>query len=394
MFAVRAFVLGGIVAMLLLAPIAGAHASQFKVLYSFTGGSDGGNPGAGSLIMDMSGNIYGSALEGTGTVYRLTSKGSETTLYTFSEGSGGFEPEGLIVDDSGDLWGPALSGGDDGGCGVIFKISSKGKESVVHTFSGPPKDGCSPSGELITDSSGNFFGPTAGGGKNRGGSVFMLAHDGVESLIHSFSPKHGGFNPLGGLIMDANDNLYGVDAQGGRSKSGAVFKVTKEGLEAIVYAFKGSPGDGAEPGSSLLRDREGNLYGTTFGGGSRGCQSDSGCGVVFQIAPTGAETVLHFFDAKHGDGGNPTAGLIADSTGNLYGTTEYGGGNCGLTVYGCGTVFEITRGGTETVLYSFGKGSKGANPTAGLLSDAKGNLYGTASEGGIYGYGSVFELIR
>ena len=142
-------------------------------------------------------------------------------------------------------------------------------------------------------------------------------------------------------------------------------------------------------------DQLGNFYGTLTDGGRAGCSGNEGCGAVYKLAPDGTETILHFFTGKHGDGENPDAGVIADSVGNLYGTTYYGGGKCTLEpAYGCGTVFKLAPNGTETILYSFDQknGANGAFPISGLIADRSGNLYGTASMGGAYGYGTVFEI--
>jgi uncharacterized repeat protein (TIGR03803 family) len=246
---------------------------------------------------------------------------------------------------------------------------------------------------MIMDASGNFYGTTVGCGKYNGGGVFKLAADGTESLIHSFNLNRSGFFPFAGLITDANANLYGADAAGGRKDDGTVFEIAPDGTETVLHTFKGSPTDGSLPDGTLISDQSGALYGTTNGGGRAGCFTDSGCGTVFKLAPDRTETVLHYFKGGRADGANPTAGLIADTGGNLFGTTEYGGGdNACNGVDGCGTIFEIAPDGTETMLHSFGDGSEGANPVAGLVADGKGNFYGTASRGGEYGYGTVFEI--
>ena len=162
----------------------------------------------------------------------------------------------------------------------------------------------------------------------------------------------------------------------------------------MLYAFKGSPNDASEPSGTLISGASGNLYGTLLTSGRAGCGGGDGCGAVFELTPSGTETVLHFFTGKRGDGGNPVGGVIADGTGNMYGTTLYGGGHCQVDVYGCGTVFGIAPDGTETILYSFSakNGANGALPSAGLAMDRSGNLYGTAIQGGAYGYGTAFEI--
>lgn len=370
-----------------------SQATSFNVLYSFTGGSDGGNPAYGNLVLDKNGNLYGttSLPLGTGAVFKLTADGVESVLYYFPGGSGGAGPEALVMDNNGNLWGTACCGGI--GSGVIFKINSTGEEKLVHTFAGQPNDGSTPFGALILGSDGRFYGTTTGGGKYNVGTVLKLALDGTDTVLYSFNDKRSGNDPFAGLTMDANANLYGADAGGGARNFGTVFGHAHDGTETVLHVFKGPPNDGSTPDGALVVDQSGNLYGTAFTGGHAGCYSDEGCGAAFMLAPGGAETILHFFTGKHGDGANPIAGLIADAAGNFFGTTEFGGGRLPCNgFYGCGTVFEIAPDGTETILHSFGDGSKGANPVAGLVADGKGNFFGTASDGGAYGYGTVFEI--
>lgn len=200
------------------------------------------------------------------------------------------------------------------------------------------------------------------------------------SVIHSFSGSDGS-GPLAGLAIDSKGNLYGTTNSGGAHSAGAVFKANGSVQERVLYSFGSIANDGANPESSLIFDESGNLYGTTFSGGA------SGNGIVFKLTPKGVETVLYSF-AGGTDGASPEARLAMDKSGNLYGTTTAGG------VSGEGTVFEISKAGQHSVLYSFGGGSDGTDPVAGVTLDAKGNLYGTTAAGGSYGYGTVFELKR
>jgi len=212
-----------------------------------------------------------------------------------------------------------------------------------------------------------------------------------ESVLYRFKGGTDGAVPAAGLIEDAAHNLYGTTLDGGTSGLGTVFEVSPPGTvwtETVLYSFAGGS-DGANPlNGNLVADKAGNLYGTTYaGGGSTNCTGTTpGCGTVFQLAPPATqgapwtETVLYSFTGLS-DGANPDAGLIMDSKGNLYGTTVYGGGvTCGTTT--CGTIFELTppstQGGpwTETVLHAFGKGSDGANPTAGLTFGLRGRFSG------------------
>jgi uncharacterized repeat protein (TIGR03803 family) len=201
------------------------------------------------------------------------------------------------------------------------------------------------------------------------------------SVLHSFTGGSDGGTPLAGFAIDTAGTLYGTTSTGGASGIGTVFKISAEGTETVLHSFS-SGTDGANPQGSLLRDAAGDLYGTTFGGGA------SGAGTVFKVGPHGKETVLYSFKAGT-DGANPEAGLAIDAAGNLYGTTTAGGPN------GNGTIFKLTKKPekwTEKVLYSFGSGTDGAIPVAGVTLNAAGSLYGTTSAGGTYGYGTVFQL--
>ena len=203
------------------------------------------------------------------------------------------------------------------------------------------------------------------------------------SVVHSFTGEHDGGNPLNGFSTDAAGNLYGTASSGGKFNNGVALKLNKKGVETVLHAFKGGK-DGAGPQGFLISDSSGNFYGTTSAGGSYGQ------GTVFRL--TGSkETVLYSF-AGQTDGSDPEAGLAVDAAGNLYGTTAAGGST------GNGTVFELAppvkQGGswTETVLYSFGNSPDGSIPVGGVCLDAVGNLYGTTSANGAYGYGTVFLL--
>ncbi|MFZ1011288.1 MAG: choice-of-anchor tandem repeat GloVer-containing protein [Candidatus Sulfotelmatobacter sp.] len=212
----------------------------------------------------------------------------------------------------------------------------------------------------------------------------LLVASGLQAqtfnVIHSFAGSDGS-GPLAGLAIDSKGNIYGTTNSGGAHGAGVVFRANGSGQERVLYSFGSITNDGANPESSLIFDAAGNLYGTTFSGGT------SGDGTVFRLTPKGVETVLYSF-AGGADGANPEARLAMDKFGNLYGTTTAGGTS------GNGTVFEISKAGQHSVLYSFGGGNDGTVPVAGVTLDAKGNLYGTTSTGGQYGYGTVFELKR
>jgi uncharacterized repeat protein (TIGR03803 family) len=385
--------------IVLLPALAAAPAGQaqtYKVLHRFTGGADGGRPYAG-LIRDAGGDLYGTTYSGGGskygTVFKVAGDGKETVLYSFTGSPDGAAPSaGLIRDPAGDLYGTTVDGGASD-VGTVFKAAADGKETVLYSFCSAQNctDGAYPVAGLVRDASGALYGTASGG--TYYGVVFKLAASGKETVLHNFTgPPRDGAGPGGGfLVRDANGDLYGTTQGGGASDVGTVFKVAADGKETVLYSFCSAQNcaDGAYPGAGLVQDSKGNLYGTTQGGGDLSCYSDGayGCGVVFKLAPNGKETVLHSFTGSPSDGAGPGRSfLVRDANGDLYGTTASGG------VSDVGTVFKVAADGKETVLYSFA-GSDGAYPYAGLVRDAKGNLYGTTERGGGYGYGTVFELI-
>ncbi len=248
--------------------------------------------------------------------------------------------------------------------------------------------GGNPSSPLVRDARGNLYGTDGGSASNDyAGAVFRLAPDGTVSTLYSFHGGADGYGPSG-LTLGKDGNFYGTTAYGGNPPYlgyGTVFKLTPEGTETVLYAFKGGA-DGNAPLAGVVRDAQGNLYGTTYYGGSAQCGS---CGVVFKVAPDGTETVLHTFTGTPGDGAWSVAGLALDSYGNLYGTTTYGG------AHSWGTVFKLAPDSTETVLYSFSGGDDGQNPADTPILDSEGNLYGTTVPMLLpqSSYGTVYKLV-
>jgi len=264
-------------------------------------------------------------------------------------------------------------------------------ETLLHSFRNWP-DGANPQAGLIRDAAGNFYGTTYYGGMKHGctghgcGVVFKVGKAGKETVLYTFTGPDGGL-PMGGLVRDKPGNLYGTTSAGGASDLGTVFKLDPSGHETVLHSFTGPP-DGENPFAGLVLDPRGNLYGTTEGGGIGTC-----CGTVFKVDTTGKETVVYTFTGG-ADGGGPFGGLIRDKASNLYGTT-FGGGTSDL-----GIVFKVTPNGTETVLYSFVGGTDGQFPAAGVIMDSAGNLYGTTKNGGNptvcngFGCGTVFKLAK
>ena len=379
----------------------------YNVLYTFTGGTDGSNPNLfgtdAGLIRDKEGNLYGATpdggyvttapfspcLAGCGVLYKLDKAGKETVLYTFHGSPDGSGPVGSLVrDEEGNLYGTTPFGGSNSflSAGTVFKVDPEGKETVLHNFSGT--DGSHPGAGLVRDEEGNLYGTAPDGGISQTacfgfgcGVVFKVDHYGAETTLYSFTGGADGGKPLAGLIRDEDGNLYGTTNQGGSSGGGVVFKLDRYGNETVLYNFTGGP-SGSGPFSGLVRDEQGNLYGTANSGGdfSGVCQG-FGCGVVYKLDPFGKETVLYAFKGGS-DGVSPYGRLIRERD-KLYGTTEFGGvSGTACFGFGCGTVFEVNPAGKETLLYKFTGGADGAMPFVGLVRDEEGNFYGTTGYGG------------
>jgi uncharacterized repeat protein (TIGR03803 family) len=303
-----------------------------------------------------------------------------TVLYSFQGGTDGeFPAARLSRDAAGNLYGTTSDGGASGS-GTVFRLDTNGVESVLYSFTGSP-DGSAPLAGLGLDAMGNLYGTTANGGASHTGTVFKLDITGKETVLHSFAgAPTDGSKPLAGLIRDKAGNLYGTTAFTGPFFNGTVYKLDTTGKEILLYSFLGEP-DGCLPAAGLVRDEAGNLYGTTEYGGA------FNNGTVFKLDAAGNETVLHSF-AGGQDGYTPAAGLVPDEAGNLYGTTE-GGGAFGVF----GTVFKLDATGNLTVLHSFGGApTDGEFPLAGLIRDKAGNLYGTTEVGGAFNNGTVFKV--
>ena len=402
------------------------------VLYSFGGTPTDGYYPAGRLVVDSSGNLFGTTAEGSdtlcdlaevfgcGIVYELVKSSNgytEKVLYSFgnsSSSSDGASPQaGLIMDAAGNLFGTTTYGGSSNclvdigvdGCGTIFELvkSSTGyTENVLYAFTG--FDGAYPLANLLMDSSGNLYGTASAGGANGFGVVFELVNSSgtyAETTLYNFggSPTDG-TDPVGGLLMDATGNLYGTTSEDrgpfacGLSSCGTVFELVKTSSgydEHVLYQFTGP--DGANPQAGLIMDASGNLYGTTSQGGAYGE------GTVFElVSSSGAytEKVLYSFGGTAADGTDPIASLLPDASGNLYGTTELGGSITACGGSGCGTVFELVNSSgsyAERLLHSFSGGSDGSIPKAALVMDSSGNLYSTTDVGGSsLQLGTVFTI--
>lgn len=357
------------------------------------------------------GTTYFGGTANLGTVFKLDKSGKETVLHSFIGGTDGASPQaGVILDAEGNLYGTTTSGGGTGcggsGCGVVFKVSKTGKEKVLHSFTGSP-DGAVPYGGLILDSTGNLYGTTnrgrTGGSCARFGGgcgvVFKVSNTGKETVLFSFTDTYSSY-PSTGVIHDAQGHLYGTAHNDDSGPGGTVYRLSPgrngQYKETVLYVFTGST-DGSFPSGGLVRDANGNIYGNTAAGGDLDCEMPNGCGVVFKLSNKDKETVVYSFTGGS-DGANPYGGMIQDAKGNFYGATSEGGGG-GCNGSGCGTVFKLNQAGHENVLYSFAGANGEPDTPNGVIEDSKGNLYGTTFYGGDlscgqngYGCGVVFKL--
>ena len=387
------------------------EAQRLQILYAFKGSPDGSGPLTGP-IQDKQGDFYATTFAGGikdwGTVYKIDPTGKEEVLHSFVGGSDGTTPiSGLTMDAKGNLYGTTYWGGssncfDGNGCGVVYRLShtSRGwKETIIYVFTGGADGGYPGNGTLARDAAGNFYGTTLYGGNgdwpDGGGVVYKLTHSSSgwnEHVLYAFgtNSQTDGASPYGGVILDDAGNIYGSTYYGGSSGFGTVFKIEPNGSETVLYNFQAGNADGGGPLEALVRDEGGNLYGTTAYGGDLSCSSN-GCGTVFKVDPTGAETLLHIFSGYPLDGAGPGL-LVRDKAGRLYGTA-WGGGNSSNCLdnnqpIGCGVIFEVNKKGKEIIRHNFSLGD-GAGPTGLVLYE--GSLYGAASG---FGTGLVFKFGR
>jgi uncharacterized repeat protein (TIGR03803 family) len=379
-------------------------AQVFTNLYSFcsqSGCSDGGKPLYASLVQGSDGNFYGTTYLGGsangGTVFKITPAGARTTLYSFCTQGGcvdGTAPySGLAKGSDGNFYGTTSSGGAYN-LGTVFKITSHGAHTTLYSFcpqSGCP-DGSAPYGALIQGHDGNFYGTTYTGGSNNQGTVFKISSSGSLTTLHSFDGSHGS-RPRAALVQGSDGNFYGTTERGGSNGFGSVFKMTPQGTVTTLYSFCGeaSCADGATPYGGLAQGADGNYYGTTSAGGTN--YNNNPSGTIFKVTPSGALTTIYNFCSQQtcADGIAPLAGLIRASDGNFYGTVSGGG------TTGAGTVFRITPSGTLSTLHNFCSASDcgdGSTPEGGVVQGSDGNFYGETYGGGANFEGTVYQLAR
>jgi uncharacterized repeat protein (TIGR03803 family) len=375
--------------LILFAVGAAGQVNRYKVLYSFTGGTDGGIL-FGGLVIDPAGNLYGTTttggVSGAGTIFKVTTAGTETTLYSFAglgDGTNSYSP--MILDSSGNLYGTTLTGGLPLGGGTVFELDTTGRETILHDFDPNRGDGRCPE-SLVFDSQGNLYGVTSYGGTNDRGLIYELVNSGgtwTEKVLYRFAGGFDGSEPSGALVFDSAGNLYGTTEIGGTFGKGTIYELTPSGQKIILHNM--NMHEGFRPNGSLIFDAEGNLYGTASGGAL-------GYGSVFKLDPAGNLTVLYEFKGGF-DGSSPYGPVVMDSNGYLYGTANAAGYSflCN-SPYGCGVAFRVDSNGNERVMHAFKGSPDGRNSWAGLVRDPAGHLFGVTLEGGNYDFGTVYAV--
>ena len=368
----------------LLASAAASHGQTFgsvTSLHYFTGG-DGGNSYAG-LVLGPGGNFYGTTsgdnTSGYGTVFVISPAGALTTLYSFTGGADGGNPNGnLLLGSDGNFYGTTSGDNTATGYGTIFQMTPAGALTTLYSFTGGT-DGGTPDAGLIEGPAGNFYGTTSGDNTTGYGTVFEITPAGVLTTLYTFTGGADGGDPEGNLVLGPNGNFYGTTSGDNTSGYGTIFEITPAGALTTLYSFTGGA-DGGNPQAGLVLGVNGNFYGTAGG------ENTSGYGTVFEATPAGALTTLYSFTGGI-DGDAPDASLLLGSDGNFYGTTS------GDISGNYGTVFQVTPAGVLSTLYGFSGLSDGGEPEGSLIQVADGSFYGTTySTDGGSGYGTVFQL--
>ena len=384
-----------------------AWAAAPQIIYNFAGDDDGEYVDS-DLVIDGAGNLYGTSVQGgdfgSGTVFQVTpnanGSSTHTVLYSFTGGADGGEPyKGVTLDSQGNLYGTAVTGGGgscEGGCGVAYKLTNSGAvwtQTVIHTFTGGD-DGSGPGSGLTVGRHGAIYGVTPTGGANGVGVVFKLRPlpDGTWKLevLHAFTGGDDGLGGSAGRLLLSKGTLYGVTTAGGANGKGVAYKITPtQGAWQFttLYAFKGQP-DAGFPYSTLAMDSDGRLYGTTYYDGAHNL------GSVYQLRlgsdGTWKERVLYSFKGGT-DGSSSIGNVVIDKAGAIYGTTSAGGASCD-----CGVIFKVKHlldgSWRETVKYRFKGAPDGGFAYNGMVGDSAGNFYGTTVHGGTTDDGVIYKF--
>jgi uncharacterized repeat protein (TIGR03803 family) len=328
-----------------------------------------------------------------GTVFEVTQTGKLTVLYSFKGSPDGAGPlSSLFRDAAGNLYGTTFAGGitsqcanGDTGCGAVYKLTPTGKETVLYAFSGS-SDGALPTMSVAVDNAGNVYGTTLNdaeaGGDAGNGLVYKISSNGTFTALHTFclvDPScSDGQYPTSGPVLDRQGNVYGVTAGGGQFNGGTFYKVTPAGDESVIFDFANEYE--SQTSGNLSRDAKGSFYGVT----ATGTLNTVDGGKIFKVTANGAENVPYAFCVLPGcpAGDEPEAPLQIDSSGNIFGVVTYGGKN------GSGGVFKITPNGNETLIYNFPAGFS----SYGVVMDTSGNLFGVSINGGKFNAGEVYKL--
>jgi uncharacterized repeat protein (TIGR03803 family) len=375
---------------ILIVMASAAAAQTFTSLVDFNG-ADGSNPYYVALVQARDGNLYGTTQSGgsssLGTVFRLTPNGTVTTVYSFcsqpSCTDGSYPMGGLALGTDGNLYGTTAEGGTSN-YGTVFKITTSGTLTTLHSFIS--SDAAWPYSTLIQVANGIFLGTSFEGGAFNGGTVYEVTASGLVTTIYSFCAQtrcSDGADPVGALVRGSDGNFYGTTPFGGTGNFGTIFKISPKGAFTKLHDFTST--DGAQIWSTLIQSGSVLLGTAAAGGASTSCSG--GCGTIFKVTTTGVVTTLHSFDSI--DGASPVAGLIQGTDGNFYGTALLGGTS------GDGTLFQSTASGAVTLLHTF-VATDGEQPYGGLVQHTNGTFYGLTTGGGItscvpIGCGSAFS---
>lgn len=388
-----------------------SSAQTFNTILTFDGTNGANVPS--SLIQGIDGNFYGvtedGGKHGNGTVFKVSSSGQITTLYTFCPAAqcrDGRSPVGPLVQAAdGTLYGVTMGGGAEGS-GSIYALTPAGKLITAYSFCSATNctDGETPRAGLVLATNGNLYGTTSAGGAHRNGTIFQITPAGKMTTLYNLCSQRScadGAQPYDALIQASDGKLYGTTFVGGLQDGGVIFSITTAGTFTTVANFCSQTGcaGGFNPYSGLIQAADGNLYGTAYFGGN--CST---CGTIYRTTTGGQLTTLYSFCAVNClDGASPLGGLVQATDGSFYGTTQIGGSSNFFCIGGsasCGTIFEITPQGTLTTLYNFCSLSvcaDGGNPAASLVQGTDGNLYGSTFYQGDFvcnniGCGTIFSL--